>query len=189
MASGKRIRDVSVSDEDTDREGSLFDDSPSETSKEGEQAVKRQQMDNSQTSQSLADRTIRCSLPPHADMDLPSYHAYEVHYEQYHLHRCSECLKNFPSDHYLQLHITENHDPITALKKERGERTVCLEAELCYILRDTDINLQFACFVEDCDRKCSTAQKRRMHIIDKHGFPKVRRYSACPQKLPPSVHV
>jgi len=25
---------------------------------------------------------------------------------------------------------------------------------------------------EDCDRKCSTPQKRRMHLIDKHMFPK-----------------
>lgn len=31
---------------------------------------------------------------------------------------------------------------------------------------------QYACFVEDCDRKCSTPQKRRMHLIDKHTFPK-----------------
>jgi hypothetical protein len=26
--------------------------------------------------------------------------------------------------------------------------------------------------VEDCDRMCSTPQKRRMHLIDKHLFPK-----------------
>ena len=32
--------------------------------------------------------------------------------------------------------------------------------------------LQYACFVEDCDRKCSTPQKRRMHLVDKHLFPK-----------------
>jgi hypothetical protein len=31
---------------------------------------------------------------------------------------------------------------------------------------------QYACFVEDCDRKCSTPNKRRMHLIDKHMFPK-----------------
>jgi hypothetical protein len=33
-------------------------------------------------------------------------------------------------------------------------------------------NSQYSCFVEDCDRKCSTPQKRRMHLIDKHMFPK-----------------
>jgi hypothetical protein len=31
---------------------------------------------------------------------------------------------------------------------------------------------KYGCFVEDCDRKCSTPQKRRMHLIDKHMFPK-----------------
>lgn len=31
---------------------------------------------------------------------------------------------------------------------------------------------QYACFVEDCDRRCSTPQKRRMHLIDKHLYPK-----------------
>lgn len=39
------------------------------------------------------------------------------------------------------------------LKKEKGEKT-------------------FQCFVEGCDRLCSTPQKRRLHVIDKHGFPK-----------------
>jgi hypothetical protein len=32
--------------------------------------------------------------------------------------------------------------------------------------------IKYGCFVEDCDRKCSTPQKRRMHLIDKHLFPK-----------------
>lgn len=31
---------------------------------------------------------------------------------------------------------------------------------------------QYSCFVEDCDKICSTPQKRRMHLIDKHMFPK-----------------
>lgn len=33
-------------------------------------------------------------------------------------------------------------------------------------------SLQYACFVEDCDKLCSTPQKRRMHLTDKHMFPK-----------------
>lgn len=32
--------------------------------------------------------------------------------------------------------------------------------------------IQFSCFVEDCGRKCRTPQKRRLHLIDKHMFPK-----------------
>ena len=31
---------------------------------------------------------------------------------------------------------------------------------------------QYSCFVESCDRKCSTPQKRKMHLIDKHMYPK-----------------
>ncbi|ANB14357.1 hypothetical protein AWJ20_5328 [Sugiyamaella lignohabitans] len=30
---------------------------------------------------------------------------------------------------------------------------------------------QYGCLVEGCDRFCSTAQKRRRHVIDKHGYP------------------
>lgn len=32
--------------------------------------------------------------------------------------------------------------------------------------------IQYSCFVEGCERKCLTAHKRRMHLIDKHIYPK-----------------
>lgn len=35
-------------------------------------------------------------------------------------------------------------------------------------------NGQYGCFIETCERKCSTPQKRRLHLIDKHMFPRVR---------------
>ena len=31
---------------------------------------------------------------------------------------------------------------------------------------------QYSCFVEGCERKCLTYQKRRLHLIDKHIYPK-----------------
>jgi hypothetical protein len=31
---------------------------------------------------------------------------------------------------------------------------------------------QYACLLPDCDRLCSTPQKRRLHCIDKHQFPR-----------------
>ena len=31
---------------------------------------------------------------------------------------------------------------------------------------------QYRCFVEDCEKICANPQKRRMHLIDKHLFPK-----------------
>lgn len=36
----------------------------------------------------------------------------------------------------------------------------------------TSFSLQYSCFVEGCERKCLTHQKRRMHMIDKHMYPK-----------------
>ncbi|KAG2017135.1 hypothetical protein GB937_005733 [Aspergillus fischeri] len=39
--------------------------------------------------------------------------------------------------------------------------------------------MQYSCFIEDCDRKCSTPQKRRMHLIDKHMFPKTTHIGYC----------
>jgi len=95
-----------------------------------------------------------CSLPPHRQtLSFATYEEYEVHYLKTHTNRCTECRKNFPTEHFLNLHIEENHDSLVSVRKERGEKT-------------------YACFVEDCDRKCSTPQKRRMHLIDKHLFPK-----------------
>ncbi|PWY85746.1 hypothetical protein BO94DRAFT_518147 [Aspergillus sclerotioniger CBS 115572] len=97
---------------------------------------------------------MHCSLPPHREtLSFASYEDYEVHYMQAHVNRCSQCAKNFPTDRFLNLHIEENHDALVATRRERGEKT-------------------YACFIEGCERVCSTPQKRRMHLIDKHMFPK-----------------
>ncbi|OJJ68694.1 hypothetical protein ASPBRDRAFT_209910 [Aspergillus brasiliensis CBS 101740] len=97
---------------------------------------------------------MHCSLPPHREtISFTSYEDYEVHYRQAHVNRCSQCGKNFPTERFLNLHIEENHDALVATRRERGEKT-------------------YACFVEDCDRVCSTPQKRRLHLIDKHMFHK-----------------
>jgi hypothetical protein len=40
------------------------------------------------------------------------------------VNRCSECHKNFPDEHFLHLHIGENHDPINEAKRDKGEKTV-----------------------------------------------------------------
>ena len=68
---------------------------------------------------------MRCSLPPHREtLNFTSYEDYEVHYRQAHVNRCVECGKNFPTDRFLDLHIEENHDPLIAAKREKGEKTV-----------------------------------------------------------------
>lgn len=68
---------------------------------------------------------MKCYLPPHPPMEFSTYGEYESHYYSTHANRCNECGKNFPSDHILGLHIEEIHDPFVAVKKERGDKTVC----------------------------------------------------------------
>jgi hypothetical protein len=68
-----------------------------------------------------------CNLPPHKPMKFTSFDDFEVHYQQTHVNRCFTCHKNFPSGHYLDIHIAENHDPINQIRKERGEKTVSVE--------------------------------------------------------------
>jgi hypothetical protein len=69
-----------------------------------------------------------CSLPPHRQtVSFPSYEDYEIHYLKDHTNRCTQCRKNFPTEHFLNLHIEENHDSMISVLKERGEKTVSLE--------------------------------------------------------------
>lgn len=125
---------------------------------------------------SLTDATrhsevMRCELPPHQHgLSFSSFDQYDVHYQKEHVNRCVECRKNFPTPHYLDLHQQENHNPLIAVLRERGERTVSTHWSTFHYSY-TDI-AQYGCFVESCDRKCSTPQKRRLHLVDKHMFPK-----------------
>ncbi|KAI5294767.1 hypothetical protein KEM52_003229, partial [Ascosphaera acerosa] len=97
---------------------------------------------------------MRCTLPPHcAAVPFASYDDYEVHYAQQHVNRCAQCGRNFPTAHYLALHIEGNHDALVVARRARGEKT-------------------FRCFVEGCEKVCATAQKRRLHLVDKHAFPR-----------------
>ncbi|KAJ5280414.1 hypothetical protein N7478_005786 [Penicillium angulare] len=67
---------------------------------------------------------MHCALPPHREtLAFASYEDYEVHYLQAHVNRCSQCSKNFPTAHFLNLHIEENHDPLAAARRERGDKT------------------------------------------------------------------
>ncbi|KAK2592959.1 hypothetical protein QQS21_009325 [Conoideocrella luteorostrata] len=98
--------------------------------------------------------TMRCSLPPHKQpVAFRSYQEYESHYNMFHTNRCLECRKNFPSEHLLSVHIEEYHDPLVRVRRDKGEHT-------------------YSCFVEGCERKCLTHQKRKLHMIDKHMYPK-----------------
>lgn len=68
---------------------------------------------------------MKCSLPPHREPVLfQTYTEYESHYNSFHTNRCLECLKNFPSEHLLGVHIEECHDPLVRIKREKGNHTV-----------------------------------------------------------------
>jgi hypothetical protein len=67
---------------------------------------------------------MRCSLPPHPTICFTSFEEYDVHYAKTHVNRCVECRKNFPTEHFLNLHIEENHDALVGVRRERGEKTV-----------------------------------------------------------------
>ena len=74
----------------------------------------------------LGKKTImKCSLPPHtASLSFSTFEEFEIHYAKAHAHRCPECRKNFPTEHFLGLHIEENHDPLADAKRAKGEKTV-----------------------------------------------------------------
>lgn len=82
---------------------------------------------DSPSGQAQPSTEMRCSLPPHRQtLVFASYEEYEVHYNKSHVNRCMECRKNFPTEHFLNLHIEENHDALVSVKRERGEKTVSI---------------------------------------------------------------
>lgn len=116
--------------------------------------TKFSQIGGSNSPTTIPSRGIRCALAPHrGTLCFDTQEEYEIHYSKEHANRCVTCSKNFPSLRLLELHIEENHNALREALAARGEKT-------------------YGCFVEDCGRKCSTPQKRRLHLIGKHMFPK-----------------
>ncbi|KAL2432565.1 hypothetical protein ABEF95_013600 [Exophiala dermatitidis] len=144
---GKRLHYSSASSEDED-EASVGNEASASPPPQKLPAVETDDI-------SAPENVIRCSLPPHREtLVVATPEEFEVHYAKEHWNRCTACGKNFPTAHFLALHIDEHHNTFREALQSRGERT-------------------YACFVEGCDRLCSTPQKRRMHLIDKHMFPKM----------------
>ena len=80
-----------------------------------------------QTSEELptSRTTMKCSLTPHHEtLAFPTFEEFEVHYAKVHANRCSDCRKNFPTEHFLGLHISENHDPLEEARRAKEEKTV-----------------------------------------------------------------
>jgi hypothetical protein len=158
----KRSRDTSVassSTADNKESTSAESDSPRPTKFNAADIV---EVDTSMS-------TIQCSLPPHKEcLTFPSIEKFELHYAKDHSNRCVSCGKNFPTAHLLALHGDEHHNPFREALQEQGEKT-------------------YGCFVEGCEKKCSTPQKRRLHLIDKHLFPKVYNFKIVETGIDRSV--
>ncbi|EPB91393.1 hypothetical protein HMPREF1544_01714 [Mucor circinelloides 1006PhL] len=86
-------------------------------------------------------------------IEFPDVVAYELHYEAVHRNVCSVCHKIFPGEEWLQLHLDEFHDVILQMKKDRGEKI-------------------HKCYVQTCTKVFSTPRMRRLHLVDKHCYPR-----------------
>ena len=76
--------------------------------------------------ESKTSHPMHCGLPPHAPITLASAAAFDVHYAQEHTNRCYECNANLPSAWMLELHLNEEHNPLIAAQRDKGEKTVRL---------------------------------------------------------------
>ncbi|KAJ7105115.1 hypothetical protein C8R43DRAFT_864234, partial [Mycena crocata] len=107
---------------------------------------------------SSAVHPLLCTLPPtcnHNPTPIANSKDLETHYATYHAHVCeeSDCNCVFPDARLLEIHQTECHDPLAAVRKDRGEKI-------------------FACHLASCSRLFATPKARRLHLIQGHGYPK-----------------
>ncbi|CAA7269256.1 unnamed protein product [Cyclocybe aegerita] len=108
----------------------------------------------------VVNHPILCNLPPtcsHKPTPIADTNELEKHYAKYHAHVCEvgRCGCVFPEARLLELHQTECHDPIAALRKDRGEKIF-----ECHVPAPT------------CGRSFLTPKARRLHLIQAHAFPK-----------------
>lgn len=111
---------------------------------------------NKSNNKNILEKNITCSLPPLCSQnpkDFDNFADYQLHYLSDHTNICAECSKNFPTSKLLDLHINENHNPFIKIKLQKEEPV-------------------FGCFVENCDKLFKNHKKRRLHLIDKHDYPK-----------------
>ncbi|OSX64577.1 hypothetical protein POSPLADRAFT_1180203 [Postia placenta MAD-698-R-SB12] len=111
--------------------------------------------DSSVSSPLLCTLPPTCNPPHNRPTPLADTGQLESHYATYHAHVCEEkgCGCVFPDARLLELHQTECHNPLAAVRKDRGEKI-------------------FACHVATCPRRFLTPKTRRLHLIEAHGYPK-----------------
>lgn len=124
-------------------------------------------LDTGNVSPVSAPIVVYCDLIPCRHKSFSNSLEYESHYMNNHQHKCLSCKSTFPNERFLNLHIAEFHDPFNAIRKERGEKI-------------------YMCFLADCDKICSSPQKRKLHLIDKHQYPKNFLFSIVKTGLRPN---
>ncbi|KAF7371036.1 hypothetical protein MSAN_00737800 [Mycena sanguinolenta] len=107
---------------------------------------------------SSSSMPLLCTLPPtcnHHPTPIANSKDLEAHYATYHAHVCEEeaCKCVFPDARLLEIHQTECHDPLAAVRKDRGEKI-------------------FACHLASCNKLFMTPKARRLHLINAHQYPK-----------------
>ncbi|XP_006461735.1 hypothetical protein AGABI2DRAFT_193132 [Agaricus bisporus var. bisporus H97] len=158
---GKRSRNLTPSRRSTS--SSISTASPPSSSSSPESKIARSSAPLGNSYQGAGgdkqqQRPILCTLPPTCNRQhttLANSKDLERHYATYHAHVCESpgCGCVFPEAKLLELHQTECHDPVAAVRKERGEKI-------------------FGCMVPTCDRLFQSPKARRLHMIEAHKFPK-----------------
>ncbi|KAG1747968.1 uncharacterized protein EDB91DRAFT_1115738 [Suillus paluster] len=118
-------------------------------------------MYKSSRQEASGDRHLLCTLPPTCNpphnrpTPIANSRDLEAHYGKYHAQVCEQkgCGFVFPDARLLELHQTECHDPLSAVRKDRGEKI-------------------FACHLVSCPRLFQTPKARRLHLIQAHSYPK-----------------
>ncbi|KAJ3186801.1 hypothetical protein HK101_009584 [Irineochytrium annulatum] len=97
---------------------------------------------------------IRCTLTPACTALKPfkTPHQYEMHYRDVHENHCQECRRCLASRRLLGLHLQELHDSFfSAIAQSQNA---------------------YECFVDGCLKKFAGPFQRKLHLTDKHGFPR-----------------
>ncbi|KAG1738972.1 hypothetical protein EDB19DRAFT_1712202 [Suillus lakei] len=111
--------------------------------------------------EATGDRRLLCTLPPTCNpphnrpTPIANSRDLEAHYGKYHAQVCEQkgCGFVFPDARLLELHQTECHDPLAAVRKDRGDKI-------------------FACHLVSCPKLFQTPKARRLHLIQAHSYPK-----------------
>ncbi|EGW30350.1 uncharacterized protein SPAPADRAFT_143393 [Spathaspora passalidarum NRRL Y-27907] len=114
----------------------------------------REEQENSNNNNNIGGSNhvaITCTLPP-CDEKFQNYNEYEHHIITFHDNVCTTCHRNFPNDHYLNLHIDEYHNPFIQISHERG-------------------NAVYRCLVANCPDMFVSSSEREQHLIRAHSYP------------------